>query len=117
MTKEVHRDRLQRLLALAKQAAKPTDRPASARTRRGENAYLLDEHGRPVRSRVRRRISYLCEAYGLEWLRAQLLHDWTATGTRDLDDDELYVLALHLETAVSMLHSGENPEQLFERFL
>lgn len=70
-----------------------------------------------MRSRVRRRIAYLCEAYGLDWLRAQLLHDWSVSGTRDLDVDELYVLALHLETAVSMLHSGENPEELFERRL
>lgn len=70
-----------------------------------------------MRSRVIRRIRFLCEAYGLDWLRLQRLHDFRTAALRDLDDEPLLVLASDLELAASAARCGVNPADLFERFL
>lgn len=117
MQREVHRDRLQRLQTLLAPRARPAAERPAPRARAGENPYLLDEHGRPVRSRVLRRVRYLCEAYGLDWLRLQRLHDVQLAALRDLDDEQLLVLASDLELAASAARCGVDPTHLFERFL
>jgi hypothetical protein len=116
---DTHRNRLKRLQALlpaegAKRAEPPKQR---AYTRAGDNAYLLDRFGQPSRLRMRARINYLCDAYGLDWLKCQRLHDMLLTSVRELDDEGLYSLVAEIELAAAASRNGVNPEDLFERYL
>ena len=117
MVREVHRERLQRLQSLLEQLGSLAADTQSWRGFAAHNPYLVDDLGRPVRSRVRRRLAYLCEAYGLDWARQQRLIDLGLASTRDLDDDQLYALALRLEVAASAIRCGLSPEEIVERFL
>lgn len=104
-------------MALAKQAARPEAEGPAQRAGAGENPYLIDERGKLMRSRATRRIRYLCEAYGLDWLRLQRLHDVQLAAVRDLDDEQLLGLTYDMEMAASAARCGVDPTHLFERFL
>jgi hypothetical protein len=97
--------------------AKQGDEGATPRAKAGENPYLIDERGKLMRSRATRRIRYLCETYGLDWLRLQRLHDIGLAAVRDLDDEQLLGLTYDMEMAASAARCGVDPTQLFERFL